>query len=76
MQVDKNPFPINAFMNTTKVRNPKVQIRPHQAKKAKRINVIIIEEKQKEKVPLQKAPQGTSKTSMLGGKTKARTPVL
>jgi hypothetical protein len=35
MQVNQNPFPINAFMNTLELLNPKVLIRPDQADKAK-----------------------------------------
>jgi hypothetical protein len=35
MQVDKNPFPVNAFMNTLELLNPKVLIQPDQDVKAK-----------------------------------------
>jgi hypothetical protein len=33
MQVDQNPFPVNAFMNTLELLNPKVLIRPDQVDK-------------------------------------------
>jgi hypothetical protein len=35
MQVDQNPFPVNAFMNTLVLLNAKVLICPDQAKIAK-----------------------------------------
>jgi hypothetical protein len=41
MQVDENPFPNSAFVNALELSNPKVLIRPDQAKNAKGKNVII-----------------------------------
>jgi hypothetical protein len=41
MQVDENPFPNSAFVNTLELSNPKVLIRPDQAENAKGKNVII-----------------------------------
>jgi hypothetical protein len=41
MQVDQNLFPVNAFMNTHELLNPKVLIRPDQANEGKGKNIII-----------------------------------
>jgi hypothetical protein len=53
MQVDQNPFPVNAFMNTLELLNPKVLIRPDQADKAKGKNIIIGEQRPDEKLSLE-----------------------
>jgi hypothetical protein len=41
MQVDENPFPDSAFVNTLELSNPKVLIWSDQAENAKGNNVII-----------------------------------
>jgi len=46
MQIDQNPFPVH----TIELANPKVLIRPHQAKSAKGKNVIVGEERPEKKV--------------------------
>jgi hypothetical protein len=60
MQVDQNPFPVNAFMNTLELLNPKVLIRPYQADKAKGKNIIIGEQRRNEKLSLEETPQDCS----------------
>jgi hypothetical protein len=67
MQVDQNPFPVNAFMNTLELLNPKVLIRPDQADKAKGKNIIIGEQRPDEKLSLEETPKIAAKASTLGG---------
>jgi hypothetical protein len=67
MQVDQNPFPINAFMNTLELLNPKVLIQPNQAEKAKGKNIIIGEQRPDEKLSLEEIPKVGAKASTLGG---------
>ena len=70
MQVDRIPFPVHML----ELENPKVLIRPHQAKSTKGKNVIIGEERPEKKVLQSKTSRATAKASMLGGqgkKTKA-----
>jgi hypothetical protein len=71
MQVDQNPFPVNAFMNTLELLNPKVLIRPDQADKAKGKNTIIGEQRLDEKLSLEKTPKIAAKASTLGGQDTA-----
>jgi hypothetical protein len=59
--------PVNAFMNTLELLNPKVLIRPDQADKAKGKNIIIGEQSPDEKLPLEETPKIAAKTSTLGG---------
>jgi hypothetical protein len=61
MQVDQNPFRVNAFMNTLELPKPKVLTRPDQADKAKGKNIIIGEQKRNEKLSLEETPQDCSK---------------
>jgi hypothetical protein len=75
MQVDENPFPNSAFVNALALSNPKVLIRPDQAKNAKGKNVIIGKQRHDERQPLEVFPK-VSATSTLGGKTRARRPTL
>jgi hypothetical protein len=72
MQVDENPSPNSAFVNTLELSNPKVLIRPDQAEKAKGKNVIIGKQRQDERHPLEVIPK-VSVTSMLGGQDKIKT---
>jgi hypothetical protein len=67
MQVDQNPFSVNAFMNTLELLNPKVLIRPDQANKVKGKNIIIGEQSPDEKLSLKETPKIAAKTSTLGG---------
>jgi hypothetical protein len=67
MQVDQNHFPVNAFMNTLELLNPKVLIRPDQADKAKGKNIIIGEKRLDKKLPLEDTPKIAAKASTLGG---------
>jgi hypothetical protein len=73
MQVDENPFPNSAFVNTLELSNPKVLIRPDQVKNTKGKNVIIEEQRHNERRPLEVIPK-VSTTSTLGGKTRPRRP--
>jgi hypothetical protein len=75
MQVDENPFPDSAFVNTLELSNPKVLIRPDQAENTKGRNVIIGEQRHNERQPLEVIPK-VSTTSTLGGKTRSRRPAL
>jgi hypothetical protein len=72
MQVDENPFSNSAFVNTLELSNPKVLIRPDQAKKAKGKNVIIVEQRPIKKVPLEETPKAAAKASTLGGQGKTK----
>jgi hypothetical protein len=67
MQVDQNPFPVNAFMNTLEFLNPKVLIRRDQADKAKGKNIIIGEQRLDNKLSLEETPKIAEKASTLGG---------
>jgi hypothetical protein len=67
MQVDQNPFPVNAFMNTLELPNPKVLIRQDQADKAKGKNIIIGEQSPDEKQSLEETPKIAAKASALWG---------
>jgi hypothetical protein len=67
MQADQNPFPVNAFMNTIELLNPKVLIRPDQADKAKGKNIIIREQRLDNKLSLDETPKIAAKASTLGG---------
>jgi hypothetical protein len=67
MQVDQNPFPVNAFMNILELLNPKVLIRSDQTDKAKGKNIIIREQRPDEKLSLEETPKIAVKASMLGG---------
>jgi hypothetical protein len=67
MQVDQNPFPVNAFMNTLELLNPKVLIRPDQADKAKGKNIIIGEQRPDERLSPEETPKIAAKASTLGG---------
>jgi hypothetical protein len=67
MQVDQNPFPVNAFMNTLELPNPKVLIRHDQADKAKGKNIIIGEQIPDEKQSLEETPKIAAKASALWG---------
>jgi hypothetical protein len=66
MQVHKNSFPTNAFVNTLELSNPKVLIRPDQAEKAKVKNVIIGEQRLDERSPLEKIPNVSSTSTLVG----------
>jgi hypothetical protein len=71
MQVDHNPF----LINTLELNNPKVLIRPDQAEKAKGKNVIIGEQRPREKVQnklLDDTPKVSAKASTLGGQAKTK----
>jgi hypothetical protein len=72
MQVDENPFPNSAFVNTFELSNPMVLIRPDQAEDAKGKNVIIGKKRHDERQPLEVIPK-VSTTSTLGGQDKIRT---
>ena len=72
MQVDHDPFPVNAFMNTIEIQNPKVLIWPDQAEKAKGKNVIIGEERHEKKMSLKVNPQVSTKASTLGDQGKRK----
>jgi hypothetical protein len=76
MQVDENPFPTNAFVNTLDLSNPKVLIRPDRAEKAKGKNVIIGEQRLDERLPLEEIPKVSAKTSTFGCKAKQRRPTV
>ena len=65
MQIDQNPFPMH--MHMLELTNPKVLIRPDQAKTTKGENVIIGEERPKRKVLQKKTPRVAAKASTLGG---------
>jgi len=65
MQIDQNPFPMH--MHMLELTNPKVLIRPDQAKTTKGKNVIIGEERPKRKVLQKKTPRVAAKASTLGG---------
>jgi hypothetical protein len=67
MQVDQSPFPVNSFMNTLELLNPKVLIRSDQADKAKGENIIIGEQRPDEKLSLEETPKIAAKASTLGG---------
>jgi hypothetical protein len=67
MQVDQNPFAVNAFMNTPELLNPKVLIRPDQADKAKGKNIIIADQSCDEKLSLEETPKIAAKALTLGG---------
>jgi hypothetical protein len=71
MQVDENPFPNSAFVNTLELSNPKVLIRP-QAENTKGKNVNIGEQRHDERQPLEVIPKVLA-TSMLGGQEKIKT---
>jgi hypothetical protein len=71
MKVDQNPFPVNAFMNTLELLNPKVLIRPDQADKDKGENIIIGEQRRNEKLSLEETPKIPVKASTLGGQDTA-----
>jgi hypothetical protein len=71
MQVDQNPFPVNAFMNTFELLNSKVLIRPDQADKAKGENIIIGEQRRNEKMSQEETPKIPAKASTLGGQDTA-----
>jgi hypothetical protein len=71
MQVNQNPFLVNAFMNTLELLNPKVLIRPDQADKAKGKNIIVGEQRPDEKLSLEKTPKIAVKASTLGGQSTA-----
>jgi hypothetical protein len=65
MQVDQNPFPVIAFMNTLELLNPKVLIGSDQADKAKGKNIIIGEQRPDEKLSLEETPKIAAKASTL-----------
>ena len=70
MKVDQNPFPTHTHM--LELNNPKVLIRPNQAKSAKGKNIIIGEErselsKSHQEAPAKKVPEDSLKNSTLGG---------
>jgi hypothetical protein len=69
MQVDENPFPNSAFVNTLELSNPKVLIRPDQAENAKGKNVIIGKQRHDDRKPLEVIPK-VLVTSTLGGQDK------
>jgi hypothetical protein len=71
MQVDQNPFHVNAFMNTLELLNPKVLIRPVQADKAKGKNRIIGKQRPDKKLSLEETPKIAAKASTLGGQATA-----
>jgi hypothetical protein len=71
MQVDENPFPNSAFVNTLELSNLKVLIRPDQAENAKGKNVIIGKQRHSERQPLEVIPK-VSATSTLGGQDKIK----
>ena len=54
------------------LKNPKVLIRPSQAKSTKGKNVIIGEERPERKVPQSKTPRVATKTSTLRGQGKGK----
>jgi hypothetical protein len=72
MQVDENPLPNSAFVNTLELSNPKVLIRPDQTENAKGKNVIIGKQRHDERQPLEVIPK-VSVTSTLGGQVKIKT---
>jgi hypothetical protein len=60
MQVNQNPFPVNAFMNTLELLNPKVLIWSDQADKGDKTkgkNIIIGEQMPDEKLSLEETPK-------------------
>jgi hypothetical protein len=60
MQVNQNPFPVNAFMNTLELLNPKLLIWSDQADKADKTkgkNIIIGEQMSDEKLSLEETPK-------------------
>jgi hypothetical protein len=71
MQVDENPFPNNAFVNTLELSNPKVLIRSDQAEKIKGKNVIIGEQRLNKCLPLEVIPKALA-ASMFGGQDKTK----
>jgi hypothetical protein len=71
MQVDENPFPNSAFVNTLELSNTKVLIRSDQAEMLKGKNVIIGEQRHSERQPLEVIPK-VSASSTLGGQDKMK----
>jgi hypothetical protein len=67
MQVDQNPFPVTAFMNTLELLNTKVLIRPDRADKAKGKNIVIGEQRLDNKLSLEETPKIVVKASTLEG---------
>ena len=65
MQIDQNPFPMHA--NMLELKNPKILIRPSQAKSTKGKNVVIGEERLEKKMLQNKTSRAAMKTSILGG---------
>jgi hypothetical protein len=68
MQVDQNPFHVNALMNTLELLNPKVLIRPDLADKAKGKNILIGEQRPNEKLSLEETPRLQRRLQRSGGK--------
>ena len=58
MQIDQNPFPMHTHV--LELKNPKVLIRPNQAKSTKGKNVIIGEERPEKKMMQNKTLRATS----------------
>jgi hypothetical protein len=67
MQVDQNPFPVNAFMNSFELLNPKVLLQADQADRAKGKNIIIGEKRLDKKLSLEETLNIVEKASTLGG---------
>jgi hypothetical protein len=67
VELDQNPFPVNAFMNTLELVNPKVLIRPDQDDKAKGMNIFIGQQRPDEKLSLEEIPKVAAKASTHGG---------
>jgi hypothetical protein len=76
MLVDQHPFPINAFMNTLELLNPKVLIRPNQADKAKGKNIVIGEQRPDKKLSLEETPKIAATLGGGGGQALQKKPTV
>jgi hypothetical protein len=77
MQVDQNPFPVNALMSTIELIIPKVLIRPDQVEKARGKNIIIGEKRPDEKLSLEeRSPRLQRRLQRLGGKAIWKRPMV
>ena len=79
MKVDQNPFPAHTHM--LELNNPKVLIRPNQAKSTKEKNVIIGEEiselsKPSQEIPVKKSSKLSLKNLTLEGMNRRKAPGL
>ena len=79
MKVDQNSFPTHTYM--LELNNPKVLIRPNQAKSTKEKNVIIGEEiselsKPSQEIPVKKSSKLSLKNLTLEGMNRRKAPGL